>query len=163
MVRLLETKIIDYGKEGEVTYSVKFRRGGSDAHIGGYKKGESRVVTITEEEREILKSESTKRTKFMIKARAKIYFGSEDAESIARVEAMMNEAIGAHSKFIPPFLPPHEKDDEVRKLSRELGLKKCILREEWDEQNTKGKSFLAKLRLHNPYYELSSGDTSGIG
>lgn len=142
--RLSEMKLVGYGSKGEVTYSVKYRIGGEHE------------VTITGEERETLKTHNL--DVFWLKKRGKIffgseniYFGSEAAESMARMEAMKREDKG---KFI-------EKEREFWRESQDYQIKRDVLREEWDEKNKRGKSFWAKLWLHNPYYELSSGDISG--
>ena len=131
-----------YSKEGEDTYLVPFERG-------------SLKVTFTEEERELLKTENYPSDEFWNKTMAKFLFGSEDAESVARIKAMSEE--DKKDLFM------NKKREECDEWCLDNELKRAILREEWDEQNKKGKSFWAKLRQRNPYYEPKTADSSGIG
>ena len=142
-----------YSKEGEDTYLVPFERG-------------SHKVTITEEEREMLKTENWmtwmrgeggvgKTGEFWNKTLARFLYGSDDAEFVARIKAMPEED---KKDWLL-----NKKKEEWTDLCLDNELKRAILREEWDEKNKKGKSFLAKLRQRNPYYEPKTADSSGIG
>ena len=128
-------KILGYGSEGEVKYLVKYREG--DEH----------VVTITEEDRETLKTDN------FYPGRGRISEGQAVMNSIAFMKPMRREDRGEYL----------EKLRDQRKKLQEFVIKRDILRKEWEEKNKKGKPFWAKLRLHNPYYEPPTVDTSGEG
>lgn len=136
MGRLLEMKTLGYGSEGEVKYSVK------------YPQGDGHVVTITAEERETLKTDNYYLEKYRIGGEHKAIIAGEQRE----------KAVGREDR------ETYLKDlRDQRKAAQERVIKRDVLREEWEEKNKKGKPFWTKLRMHNPYYEPPTVDTSGEG
>ena len=111
-------EIIGYGKEGEVTYLVKYRCGRKKEYI----------VTITEEERETLRTDYPKKSKTPTVI-------IDPVTVTLRGTAYMKD----------------KKRDYLSEMQERI-IKRDVFRKEWDEKCKKGKSFWAKLRLHNPYY-----------